>query len=159
MLDKLQQVQDLFQNPEICSIRIVANPEKMVVQEAKRAFTYLQLYGYNVDSIIVNRILPEEAQSKFFSKYFTAQIEHLKEIENSFEPIPIKRVLHSGEEVFGLDLLNDISDQIYGTEDPTKLFYKEKPFKIVEKEDSFQVQIHLPFIKDSDYELKKTEKN
>ena len=76
LFDKLEAIQKVFLDPEICSIRIVANPEKMVIQEAKRAYSYLQLYGYNVDAVIVNRILPENNDS-FFKKYIDKQKEYL----------------------------------------------------------------------------------
>ena len=110
-------------NPDICSIRIVANPERMVIQEAKRAYTYLQLYGYNVDAIIVNRILPEESGGELFKKYLISQKAYLEEIDESFQPLPIFKVHHLGEEVFGLDLLSHIGEETYGEEDPATIFH------------------------------------
>ena len=70
LFDKLEKIQKIFSDPEICSIRLVANPERMVIQEAKRAYTYLQLYGYNVDAVIVNRILPDVEESQLFKKVY-----------------------------------------------------------------------------------------
>jgi arsenite-transporting ATPase len=69
LFGKLEKVQEIFMNPDISSIRLVANPERMVVQEAKRAYTYLQMYGYNVDAVVVNRVLPEEAREGWFARY------------------------------------------------------------------------------------------
>ena len=127
---KLERVQKIMLNPEICSIRIVANPERMVIQEAKRAFTYLNLYGYNVDAVIVNRILPETlgVEGGVFQKYVQAQSTYLQDIDESFQPLSIFKVQHLGEEAFGLDLLNGIGTAIYGAQNPAEIFHNEKKF-------------------------------
>lgn len=154
MFDKLENVQKVFANPDICSIRIVANPERMVIQEAKRAYTYLQLYGYNVDAVIVNRILPEN-QSDFFKSYLASQKEYLQEIEESFDPLPIFKVEHQGKEVFGLDLLDRIGSSIYQEKNPTEIYHRESPMNIVEKPNGYELQLRIPFIEGKEFELKK----
>jgi arsenite-transporting ATPase len=154
---KLENVQKIMLDPTVCSIRIVANPERMVIQEAKRAYTYLQLYGYNVDGIIVNRILPEEMGIKgsVFEKYVKSQAEYLQEIDESFSPLPIFKVQHMGQEVFGLELLDKIGRNIYGTLDPKKIFHHESPFAVKEEKDHYVISMHLPFIGSSDFKLNK----
>lgn len=154
---KLENVQKIMLDPTVCSIRIVANPERMVIQEAKRAYTYLQLYGYNVDGIIVNRILPEEMGIKgsVFEKYVKSQAEYLQEIDESFSPLPIFKVQHMGQEVFGLELLDKIGRNIYGTLDPKKIFHHESPFAVKEEKDHYLISMHLPFIGSSDFKLNK----
>ncbi|MEL7342891.1 MAG: ArsA family ATPase, partial [Bacteroidota bacterium] len=132
LFEKLEKVQKIFHDPDLTSIRLVANPERMVIQEAKRAYTYLQLYGYNVDAIVVNRILPETGGGKLFKKYISSQKKYLQEIEESFQPLPIFKVQHQGEEVFGLDLLDQIGKSIYEEQDPTLIFHNEKPIKVSE---------------------------
>ena len=102
---KLENIQKIMQDPEICSIRIVVNPERMVINEAKRAFTYLQLFGYNVDSVIINRIFPDLPENTPFYKYFKKQNDYLLEIEDSFPHLSILKIPHQGEEVFGLQTL------------------------------------------------------
>lgn len=154
LFDKLQHVQELLTDPKICSIRIVANPERMVIQEAKRAYTYLQLYGYNVDSIIVNRVLPE-GETSLFKNYIESQRKYLKEIDDSFSPIPIFKVNHQGQEVFGIELLDKIGTSIYNSKDPAKIFHEEKPYLIDETKDGFIIKIKLPFLENQDYKLDK----
>ncbi len=154
LFDKLQKVQEILVDPEICSIRIVANPERMVIQEAKRAYTYLQLYGYNVDGIIVNRILPE-TETKLFGNYIAAQKKYLEEINDSFSPVPIFKVNHQGQEVFGLDLLENIGTSIYSKQDPSEIFHKEKPYLIEEINNGFEIKIKLPFLENQEYSLNK----
>ena len=152
---KLEKVQKIFVNPDITSIRLVANPERMVIQEAKRAYTYLQLYGYNVDALVVNRVLPEEAGTGIFEKYVKSQKKYLKEIDESFSPLPIMQVSHLGEEVFGLELLEKIGETVYGEKDPTEIFYNEKPLKVKELDKGYLIQIRLPFLSSEDFTLKK----
>jgi arsenite-transporting ATPase len=154
---KLENVQKIMLDPTVCSIRIVANPERMVIQEAKRAYTYLQLYGYNVDGIIVNRILPEGMGEKgsVFEKYVKSQAEYLQEIDESFSPLPIFKVEHLGQEVFGLDLLDKIGRHIYGDLDPKKIFHRESPFAVKEEKEHYIISMHLPFIDSSDFKLNK----
>lgn len=155
LFDKLESIQKVFLNPAICSIRIVANPERMVIQEAKRAYTYLQLYGYNVDAIIVNRILPEEAGVGVFSKYVKAQGEYLEEINDTFSPLPIFKVQHQGQEVFGLDLLDTIGDAIYNGVNPAQIFHNEKPFEVIDMKDAYLIKLKLQFIENDDIEIEK----
>jgi len=157
LFTKLENVQKIMLDPSVCSIRIVANPERMVIQEAKRAYTYLQLYGYNVDAIIVNRILPEEmgGAGSVFEKYLKSQAEYLQEIDESFSPLPIFKVQHVGQEVFGLELLDKIGRSIYGELDPKKIFHRESPFAVIEEKHHYVISMHLPFIGSSDFKLNK----
>lgn len=152
---KLERVQKIFLNPDICSIRIVANPERMVIQEAKRAYTYLQMYGYNVDAVVVNRILPDVETGQLFDKYLVSQKNYLAEIEESFMPLPIFKVKHKGQEVFGLELLTTIGNDIYGDLDPVTIFHRENPFEVQETPDFYNIRIKLPFIKQHDFTLQK----
>ncbi len=154
LFDKLETIQKVFLDPKVCSIRIVANPERMVIQEAKRAYSYLNLYGYNVDAVIVNRILPEDS-SDFFSSYIKQQKEYLTEIEESFEPLPIFKVPHQGTEVFGTELLEQIGTAIYGEQDPTSIFHLEQPLEVEDIENGYRVKMKIPFIKEEDFTLKK----
>lgn len=154
MFTKLEKVQKIFANPDICSIRIVANPERMVIQEAKRAYTYLQLYGYNVDGVVVNRILPEE-KGGFFENYVASQKKYLQEIEESFHPIPIFKVPHQGQEVFGLELLSSIGTAIYGDNNPTDVFHNESPMVIKDVDDGFDIRLKIPFLEHEEFSLNK----
>ncbi len=154
MFDKLEYIQQVFLDPEVTSIRIVANPERMVVQEAKRAYSYLQLYGYNVDAVVVNRIIPQQ-DSPFLRTYIDKQAEYIQDIEESFEPIPIFKVPHQGTEVFGTDLLSHIGNSLYETNSPSTVFHQEKPIEITNLENGYRVKMKIPFIKSKDFELRK----
>jgi len=157
LFEKLEKVQKIMIDPKVCSIRIVANPERMVVQEAKRAFTYLNLYGYNVDAVIVNRILPEMAggEGSVFEQYVKSQEKYLTDIEESFQPLPIFKVWHQGQEVFGLELLENIGKSIYADRDPSEIFHNEQPFKVQEFDSYYKISMFLPFIKEDDFKVEK----
>jgi len=151
IFDKLKRIQDVLSDASTSSIRLVTNPERMVIQESRRAFTYLQLYGFTVDAVIVNRIIEEEHAGELFKNYVKSQKTYLQEIEDSFSPLPIFRVAHMGKEVFGLDLLNSIGEKTYGKRDPAEVLYKESIYEIDEKDDQYIIKLHLPFIEGEPY--------
>jgi len=156
LFDKLDKIQKVFAKPEICSIRIVANPERMVIQEAKRAYTYLLLYGYNVDAVVVNRMLPQsEDVNGPFAGYLKSQQKYLTEIEESFAPLPIFKVEHLGKEVFGKEALEQIGQGIYAGKDPAEIFYAEPPFSIEETRAHYIIKLKMPLAGDQDFTVKK----
>lgn len=155
LFGKLEQIQQILVDPHVTSIRLVANPERMVIQEAKRAYTYLQLYGYNVDAVVVNRVLPEEGGGPLFAQYLADQVDHLADIEESFAPLPIFKVPHQGQEVFGLELLAQIGETIYPDVDPTLIFHQENPFQVTETKTQYEIRIKVPFIDSEDFGLEK----
>ncbi len=156
IFEKLERIRDVLATPETTSIRLVMNPEKMVIEEARRAYTYLQLYGYAVDSVVVNRVLPEEQvpENSFFEGYVRSQREYLQEIEHSFGPLPILRVPHMGEEVFGAERLSRVADAMYPDDDPTAVLYDEPTFKVEEDGDNYVLHLRLPFIEDEEVSVR-----
>ena len=150
LFEKLKRIQDVLGNNDVTSMRLVANPEKMVVEEAKRAYTYLQLYGYGVDAVIVNRVLPEEGTGEVLKLYVEAQKRHLQDIDESFAPLPIFRVPHSGREVFGLELLREIGERIYGDRDPTELMYSGQTYRVTQEGNEYLLELRLPFAHDGE---------
>ncbi|MBX2870603.1 MAG: ArsA family ATPase [Saprospiraceae bacterium] len=155
LFQKLESIQKVFLNPEVASIRIVTNPERMVIKEARRAYTYLQLYGYNVDAVVINRILPEEKVGEAFKYYLTSQKKYIQEIEESFSPLPILKVQHQGREVFGIEQLKTISSSLYAEQEAAAVLYQDKPFEIIENENGYFFKTRLPFVEEEEIELKK----
>ncbi|MFQ5570735.1 MAG: ArsA family ATPase [Rhodothermales bacterium] len=149
LFEKLKRIQKVLSDPEVSSVRLVMNPEKMVITEARRAYTYLQLYGYGVDAVIVNRVFPEEGTGKALEKYVAAQARYLDEIDRSFAPLPILQVPHLGEEVFGLPLLQKIGVQLYADRDPTDIFYNEPTYHLGMQDGAYLLEIRLPFVEAS----------
>jgi arsenite-transporting ATPase len=154
IFDKLERIQKIFANPKICSIRIVLNPEKMVLNESKRAYTYLSLYGYNVDAVIINRIFEAE-DSKLFERYFKSQSQYIEDIHEVFSELPIKKVFHQGAEVFGLEALEKIANEIYEDTNPYEVLHEGEQFIFQRVKEGFELKIKLPFIKEQEYSVKK----
>jgi arsenite-transporting ATPase len=154
MFEKLQTIQKVLSDPAVSSVRLVANPERMVIEEARRAYTYLQLYGYPIDAVVVNRILPEEAATGPFGRYVERQRAYLDEIEATFAPLPILRVPHLGEEVFGLDLLRRIGDALYGDTDPTAVLHAERSYEVTKDADAYVLRVRLPIAHVGDLSVK-----
>ena len=152
---KLERVQTIMSTPATCSIRIVVNPERMVLREAQRAYTYLQVYGYPVDAVMVNRILPDTMAGTLFGDYLETQQAYLHEIEDSFAPLPVFRAPHMGREVYGLKLLERIGNTLYGDKDPAQIFCDEPTYKLEQDgENSYILEIRTPFLSQADVEVR-----
>lgn len=143
LFEKLEFARTILSDPQVTSIRIVLNPERMVINEAQRAYAYLQLYGYPVDSVIINRILPE-LKDPVFAPYIAAQQAYLPEIGEMFAPLPVLRVPHLGREVFGLKLLSEIGQQLWHERNPHDIFFKERPYVIDEVADGYALRVKVP---------------
>ena len=147
LFGKLGEIQKVMQDPQVTSARLVMNPERMVIQEARRAYTYLQLYGYGVDAAIVNRVIPEEeGGGGVLKQYVAAQADYLKEIEETFAPLPVFRVPHVGREVFGVALLDEIGARLYGERDPAAVFHAEPTYRVDNEGDSYVVALKMPYV-------------
>ncbi|MCC5932566.1 MAG: ArsA family ATPase [Cyclobacteriaceae bacterium] len=155
IFEKLENIQKIFSDPAICSIRIVANPERMVINESKRAYTYLSLYGYNVDALIVNRVWQAGKTPDVFKELIDKQAIHLEELKDIFGELPYFEVPHMGTEVFGEEMLTQMAEIIYHGKDPVDVLYHEKPFDIKNKGNQYEMRIRLPFIEEGGYDLQK----
>ncbi len=159
--ERLKGVDEILINPEVTSIRIVSNPEKMVLKESQRAFLYFLLFGVNVDAVVVNKVIPEEIFEKedctFFKNWLNIQKKYIKEIEDYFSPVPVFKVPLLQEEVVGLEKLEKLARLVYGEEDPSKVFHKEIPYKIEHKDGKYIIRIKAPGIKKESVSLVKGE--
>ena len=154
IFSKLETIQQLFLDRSITSMRVVCNPEKMVIQEAKRAISYLQLYGYNVDALIVNRIIPSDTKG-FLSKYEEQQKVYLKQIFEEFKPLPIFKSNHFGEEVFGMKKLEKLATSLYGEFNPEEVLLKEDLLEVESIDKGYQIKMKIPHLDASAISLEK----
>jgi arsenite/tail-anchored protein-transporting ATPase len=146
LFEKLKSIQAVLSNPAVSSVRLVTNPERMVIEEARRAYSYLQLYGYAVDAVIVNRVLPMEGAGEVLKNYVRAQAAYLEEIAGSFSPLPILQVPHSGEEVFGLDRLRRVADAIYAEVEPTAVLYQGQTYRLNAEGREYVLDLRMPVL-------------
>jgi arsenite-transporting ATPase len=157
LFERLQGVEALLGNPRITSVRLVTNPEKIVIKETQRAFMYFCLYGLCVDAIIINRILPEEVSDAHFHRWKGSQSRYIDLVEEYFSPVPIFKVgLFSDEIVGGKDLAK-LSAMLYDNVDPTMRFSTENPHRFTKKNGQYVITIRLPFITKQDVELSKSD--
>jgi arsenite/tail-anchored protein-transporting ATPase len=121
LFDMLDQVRVLLTNPEIASMRLVVNPEKMVIKETQRTYTYLNLYGYVTDALICNKIIPDSVTDPYFQQTKDRQRENIEYIKEAFGTLPMLRAPIFQTEVGGMDSLRRLADEIYQDRDPSKL--------------------------------------
>jgi len=150
---ELEEMHRLVFQKETTSIRIVMNPEKMVISEARRSFTYLNFFGFNTDAIIINKIFPEEAGTGYFKDWYTKHHEYLLEIEELFSPLPIIKVPLLKEEVGGLSSLKQVADIAFSTTDASSILYEGKIEEIVQEEGRYILKLTLPFVSKSEVGL------
>jgi arsenite-transporting ATPase len=142
----LDGVRQLMVNDRMSSVRLVVNPEKMVIAEARRTYTYLSLFGYRVDAVVVNRIIPDEVNDPYFGKWKDIQAEHLATIQESFEPVPILTAKLFDREMVGLDLLAEMGEEVYGTKDGTEILHRDEPLRVRKRGTSYILSLRLPFV-------------
>lgn len=146
LLLDLESMKKVLGDPRTCTVRIVLNLEKMVVKEAQRAFTYLSLYDYLTDLVVVNRELPPEVTDSYFSSWRVAQSRYSELVDQAFSPIPILRTRLFDHEIVGLDNLEEMAQSIYGERDPAEIYYHAVPQRIRKVGDEYELTLHLPFI-------------
>src|SRR6266481_5892997 len=146
LFGKLEGIPELLEDARTTSVRLVTNPEKMVLRETQRAFVYFSLHGLTVDGIIVNRVLPEEVTDLYFTEWRASQAKVLKEIENYFAPVNVKRVPLFTHEMLGRERLEELALSLYSEkEDPSAVVRTEAPYTFEKMDGFYAVRLHLPF--------------
>lgn len=151
------ELRSTLSDPEISSYRVVVQPEKMVVREAERAISYLGLFNYPVDCVVINRILPEHANGgEFFAQRREVQRKYLDIIENTFRPLPLLRAPYYPYEVVGLEALTTLARDCFGQRDPGDIFYRGIVQEVVEGEGgAYLLRLPLPFVEGGRVRLRK----
>ena len=147
LFERLEGVDELMEDPRVTSVRLVTNPEKMVLRETQRAFVYFSLHGLTVDTVVVNRLLPQEISDTYFAEWHKSQTHVLNEIGEYFAPVPVKRVPLFAQEVLGQQRLGELARVLYpGSEDPAAVTRTEKAYTFEKAgDDAYEVRVHLPF--------------
>jgi len=146
LFEKLEGVDELMEDPYTTSVRLVTNPEKMVLRETQRAFVYFSLHGLTVDTVIVNRVLPADVMDAWFNEWHMSQEKVLNEIQDYFAPVPVKRVPLFAREVLGKQRLEELAGVLYpGQEDPAAVTQTEKPYTFGKTNGVYEIRVMLPF--------------
>jgi arsenite-transporting ATPase len=153
LLLDLEGMKKVLTDSSITTVRIVLNLEKMVVKEAKRAFTYLSLFGYVTDAVIVNRTLPKDLQDELFRKWRAIHERYADEVEKSFSPVPILNVPLFDEEVVGERMLLKMAKAIYGRKDPSERFFDSSPQQVEKVGGEYVLSLQVPFVDRSEVDV------
>src|SRR5437588_4887468 len=146
LFGKLEGIDELLEDPKITSVRLVTNPERMVLRETQRASVYFSLHGLTVDGVIVNRVLPPTITDAYFEEWRASQAAILEEIESYFAPVPVKRVPLFTHEVLGGERLNELARALYREdEDPAVVSRTEAPYTFAKRNSHYEVRLQLPF--------------
>jgi arsenite-transporting ATPase len=151
--DRLDGVRAILTNAATTSVRLVVNPERMVIAEARRTYTYLSLFGYHVDAVIANRLLPDEVSDPWFAQWKEAHAEHLAAIEEGFAPLPVLRARLAAGELVGTEALVGLAAEMYGERDPTAQLHAGEPWRVERRGSTYVLSVELPFAEHDDLEL------
>ncbi len=151
--EKLEGVRQVLTDPSTTSVRLVVNPERMVIAEAMRTFTYLNLFGYRVDSVVVNRLLPAEISDPYFDRWKELQAEHLATIESAFTPVPLLKSHLRDRELIGSEALASIGKELYGETDPAGVLFTDDPMTIEPEGEGYVLSLRLPFARKEEVDL------
>lgn len=154
--DRMKVVKKILDDPQVTSIRLVVNPERMVINETKRAYTYLSLYNLTVDSLVINRLLPEDGTGDYFKDKLEEQRKYMKIIEESFSPLRTLKATQFSTELVGKVSLTRLADMLFAKEDPTAVFSAEKALRIYSDDGVDTLSIKLPFSEKQEVELYKS---
>jgi arsenite-transporting ATPase len=151
----LVAMHDILSDRDRCSVRLVMNPERMVIREAQRTFTYLNLFGFPTDAVVVNRIFPADLTDGYFAAWRDTQQERLREIAEAFAPVPLFTAPFFEQEVIGLGMLGRLADALYDDADPATLNYSGLSHRFETVGDHSLLRLRLPFADRGAIDLKK----
>ncbi len=151
--DRLDGIREILSDPEVTTARLVMNPEKMVIEEARRTYTYLGLFGYAVDAAIVNRVLPESVTDPYFEQWRQIQKGHLESVAEGFADIDIRTLRLFDQEMVGVERLRRVGDELFGDVDPTSRLSEGRPFRVEEDGDDVILVVGMPFAEHEDLDL------
>jgi arsenite-transporting ATPase len=150
---RLKGVDQLLTDPETTSVRLVTNPEKMVLRETQRAYMFFSLHRTSIDAIIINRVFPSGLEEGYLRVWGNNQQKYLDLAETYFNPLPIFKAPLYDSEILGYEKLLEFGESLYNGQDPTQIFFKQKPYQFLKKDEQNFIKLHLPFITKKEIDL------
>ncbi|MEM9215378.1 MAG: TRC40/GET3/ArsA family transport-energizing ATPase [Cyanobacteria bacterium P01_F01_bin.150] len=154
--EQIEELEKVLVDNTKTSVRLVTNPEKMVIKESLRAHAYLSLYNVATDMVVANRIIPDTVSDPFFQKWKANQDLYRNEIHENFHPLPVKEVPLFNQELCGLAALEHLKETLYADEDPSQVYYKETTLRVVQNNEQYSLEVYLPGIPKDKIELSKS---
>ncbi len=152
---RLEGVDRILTDPAITTVRLVANPEKVVIKETQRAFMYFYLYRMSIDAVIMNRLLPSGIREAFFGDWLTSQGRYTDLARSYFHPVPVLPVNLFQGEVLGSERLAALAAELYARRNPLERFFEEEPYKLIKENGRYRLQLKLPFVVRESIDLSK----
>ncbi|MDF2987313.1 MAG: arsenic-transporting ATPase [Eubacterium sp.] len=150
---KLGRLQDLLKDRAVCSIRLVTIPEKMVVEETKRNYMYLNLYNFNVDGLYINRIIPEDVKNSFFDQWKQLQKNYLEELDAVFANIPVYKIKWYESDINGVEGLERVVSDSLQDEDIFRVLKTTVNETFNKTEKGYRLDVYVPFADKRDFDL------
>src|SRR6201996_3255372 len=150
----LTAMNEILRDRTRCTIRLVMNPDRMVIGEAMRTFTYLNLYGYLTDAVIVNRLFPPEV-GEYFAAWRGVQEEHLERVHSAFAPVPVLCAPYFDQEVVGPEMLDRLRTELFADSDPAAVLHDALAQELEVLDSGARLRLDLPFAEKGDISLKK----
>ncbi|MHB8573629.1 MAG: ArsA family ATPase [Candidatus Dormibacteria bacterium] len=157
LLLDLDGMREILADRSTTTVRLVLNLEKMVIKEAQRAYTYLSLFGYVTDAVIVNRVLPAEVRDHYFDRWHEVQKDYRAHVEQAFAPLPLLDVPLFDREVVGLEMLDRMAGEVFGDLDPAALLYAGSHQHVEREGDGYLLRVRVPFANREDIHLSESE--
>ncbi len=155
--EQIEALEQVLTDNQQTSVRLVTNPERMVIKESLRAHAYLSLYNVATDLIVANRIIPDEVTDPFFQRWKVSQQQYKQEIYDNFHPLPVKEVPLFAQELCGLEALERLQATLYpGDDDPTQVYYREETVRITKVAGVYALELYLPGITKDKVQLNKS---
>lgn len=153
MKDLMGEAKTILEDPKKTTVRLVVNPEKMVISETKRAYSYLSLYNKNVECLIVNRVYPEGIEGDFFKSKYEEQAKYMAYIHEVFDPMKMLYAYQRPSELVGWEMLDKLADDLYGDTDPAAVYSDRSPLRFVTEGGEYRIELNLPFKHKGDIQL------
>jgi arsenite/tail-anchored protein-transporting ATPase len=155
LVQNLVAMNTILRDRATTTIRLVMNPDRMVIKEAMRTFTYLNLYGYLTDAVVVNRVFPPDVDGGYFERWRTLQQEQMELVESAFTPVPILTAPYFAEEVLGARMLDRLGDEVFGDGDAGAVLHQDLSQELVSHNGTAILRLPIPFVEKADIGLKK----
>ena len=155
LVTNLGSMNAILRDSSTTSVRLVMNPDRMVIREAMRTYTYLNLYGYLTDAVVVNRVFPQEAGEGYFAGWRATQQEQMELVRSAFGPVPMLTAPYMEQEVIGPEMLDRLGDELFDGTDPGAILHDDLSQELVSSNGSATLRLAMPFVEKADIDLKK----
>jgi arsenite-transporting ATPase len=155
LFNQVEDLRRIFTDPDLTSVRLVLNPDRMSLLETERALTFFSLFGLSVDAMFVNRVLPPEVADPYLEEWKKSQAECRRQIAEMFSPLPIFEVPLMRQEVTGIDRLKPLADSLYGDQDPAKRLSEVQSMRFDLSEGKYTLSLQVSGVKGREVDLEK----